>query len=531
MKLKHTQKFDSFIQYFFICAFFGLLIYPTFNLSALELWGAKVLNISESGKTMKVAVGHLDGVRPGTYAKVFRQTGTKNNPKLHLVGTAEVVQSRPRSSFWYFERMDHAALIEEGNSIKIATLKRSLKGRTLKVSSRKVILPEGKSVKRYILDEDQGMPSELVFKSKDYSEDKGVIRTSIDRNEHMIARNFEVWQRKQGIEYIDEYLNDVNLKKSTDQANPIDVADIERRENKKIFNSTIDGVQDKMNKLEFGVTGLYKEQEKDEQISQVTKKVQLENVYEKKIRERREARHVGPYALERIRRRGDRWSSDMNDEELRRFFVQSGIEKERRRQELALDRRAGNEILLRMTTALVANTAVDDSNNQGMDYALSLGYEYHLSRTSFDIKKWTIELQAEIGLRYYDIGGLNGKFNERSFLGVLNYYFYNRPDQVRKYLIYAGLGLRRGEATMSNPNLTRDYNYQLVTLPTTQIGLKYRFQAGDEREDGMDVGMGANILIQNEVSRYNATDEIEDDIESLVISNNFRMSFGLSLYF
>ena len=71
----------------------------------------------------------------------------------------------------------------------------------------------------------------------------------------------------------------------------------------------------------------------------------------------------------------------------------------------------------------------------------------------------------------------------------------------------------------------------MFSIPTVQGGVKYRFSAGDEREDGFDVGVGANFLVQSEISRYSSTSEVEDDISSLFITTNLRLSFGISIYF
>jgi hypothetical protein len=196
-----------------------------------------------------------------------------------------------------------------------------------------------------------------------------------------------------------------------------------------------------------------------------------------------------------------------------------------------LDRRAGNEILMRFISGVNTHTTLLDDNNQGVGYGLALGFEYHLSRTSQALKRFTLELGAEFSLSYYDIGGLNGKFEGGNFFGAVNYYIFNRPDQIRRYLWYAGIGFRRGNDTVSSPFLTKNYKYQLFSLPVMQAGFKYRFQAGDEREDGIDIGLGVNFLVQSELLRYSVLNEVEDDIDGLFTVNNIRAIGGLSIYF
>lgn len=507
-----------------------LLFFWTFA-SAQELSQAKLVKISRSGKTFILNRGHLDQLKVGTLAKMFNQGGSRNKPKLVYIGEAEAVHVLSRKSYWYFQDIDNSAIYREGDILRIVSQEKNLKGRPVRLKTRKIVLPQGKGIVRYLREEDLGMPSELVFKAGEYEKGRNYIRTDIRRDEHIIAKNFEVWKRKQGLEYIDDYINKVEAREQSGISEEINKNAVRMREEKKIFDSTITGVQRKVNNLEFGLTGLYKEQEKDAEIREITRRVQIENTYERKQRERREERFIGPYAIEKINRQGQRWSADLDDEELRRFFIQSGIERERRRQEFALDRRAGNEILLRATTELANKTTVEDDNNQNTGYALLIGYEFHLSRTNPEITHWTVELSAERALRYYDIGGINGRFEEGSYFGAVNYYLFNRPDMVRRYLWYGGIGLRRGSATVSSPSLSRDYEFSVFSIPTVQAGVKYRFSAGDEREDGFDVGVGANFLVQSELSRYSSTTEVTDDISALFITTNLRLSFGFSIYF
>ena len=498
---------------------------------AQDMSRAKLIKISRSGKTFILNRGHLDQLKVGTLAKMFNQRGSRNNPELVYIGEAEAVHVLPKKSYWYFQDLDNSSIYRECDILTYATQEKNLSGRPVRLKTRKIVLPQGKGIVRYLREEDLGMRSELIFKASEFEKGKDYIRTDIQRDEHIIAKNFEVWKRKQGLEYIDEYINKVEAREQSGISERINRDKVKRKEEKEIFDSTITGIQAKINNLDFGLTGLYKEQEKDAEIREITKRVQIENVYEKKQRERREERFIGPYAVEKIRRQGQRWSADLNDEELRRFFIQSGIEKERRRQEFSLDRRAGNEVLLRATTELANKTTVEDNNNQNTGYSLLIGYEFHLSRTHLEITQWTVEFNAERALRYYDLGGINGRFEEGSFFGAVNYYLFNRPDMVRRYLFYGGIGIRRGNATVTSPSLSKDYEFSFFSIPTIQAGAKYRFSAGDERQDGFDVGVGANFLIQSELTRYSSTSEVTDDIAALFITTNLRLSFGFSIYF
>ena len=72
----------------------------------------------------------------------------------------------------------------------------------------------------------------------------------------------------------------------------------------------------------------------------------------------------------------------MSDEQLRRYFVTSGLSREVERRKLALENREGNEILVRITRGAYDNSDAQDKNYRSLYSALEIGYEYHLMRTS-----------------------------------------------------------------------------------------------------------------------------------------------------
>lgn len=508
-----------------------LFLSQCIQLNAQSIGGAKILQQSKSGYTIEVDRGHLAGVKVGMVAKLYAQTGDANYPKLNFIGVAEVVQSGPRKSYWHFKERDQSGNIEVGDQVKFTTMKRTIRGRDFKLKTSKVILPGNKSVVQYMRQEEVGMPPELVYRAKDYLAEGEKHETHLSREQHLDARRFEIWKRRHGLDYVDDYISQVKAYEAEASGSKINPAEIKLREQKKIFNSTIQGVKDKVENLTYGVEGLYRDQRKDTDIKDVTDRVQLENHYERRRRLVRESRHVEPFAKEKVAVEGTRWSKSFNDEELREFFINSGMEREARRQSRMRSLKSSSEVIFRASSHTQNYTTLEDDDNQGTGYSIGIGYEYHLSRTSESVVNWTIDAFAEWAVRFYDLGGVNGKFDEGSYMANLNYYFWGRPDQLRKYLWYVGLGMRRGTATVTSPSLKQNYDYEIVGLPNMQLGLKYRFSAGDEKEDGLNVGAGMNFLVQSEITRFAVDEDLKDDIHGSFSVNNIKVSAGLSLFF
>ena len=225
------------------------------------------------------------------------------------------------------------------------------------------------------------------------------------------------------------------------------------------------------------------------------------------------------------------WSASLNDKELRDYFMKNGIAEERRRQNFAIDNRIGNEAFIRYSWNTSVNYSDTDQNNQGQGYSFVFGYEYHLIRAIKGLENWSVDVFWELALDYYDLGNINGKA-QMSFLGgYFNYYFYNMPTSIKKFIWYAGVGMKFGSAQMENPELNATYGYGVQALPSYQLGIKYRFDPGDEVDDVARIGWGINFLFQTSLLKFSTNDQIVDDINGSFEAQDTRFSIGLAFIF
>lgn len=499
------------------------------NLFALE--GMKVLKVSSTGQTIILDRGHLEGIKQGQRGRLLYQSGL-DDPKLTLVANAEVIKVSDKYSFWFLSKIDNSQLVSEGQKLLFAKLEDVMSGRKTKLRKKRVFLPKNKSVVQYLKDEEVGIPDELIYKGHDYIEGDTMVTTNIAQDEHLEVRSFEDWKVQYGLTYVDDYMQEIENKYvSGEDSNNVDINNIKQQHDKSVFQSVVNGTVKKINDLEFGLNGLYRDQKRDPDLRIITDRVQVENFYEKDHRERREAKRIEPYAEEKLKRQGERWSADLDSAELRRFFVNSGIAKEKERQRLALETKQGHELLLRIASSLINHTTVDDINHQGTGYSVGFGYEFHLSRTTLTLDRFSVELGFERAIRYFDMGGINGRFYEGSFFAGLNFYLFNKPYNLNMYLWYLGFGIRRGDSSAQSSDLSKEYSYQFISVPTLQAGLKYRFYAGDERDNTLRIGLGYNLLVSYETLRYSVNETIADSISGLFTVNDMRLFAGLSIYF
>ena len=200
-------------------------------------------------------------------------------------------------------------------------------------------------------------------------------------------------------------MQEVATKRETDISEDRRLDDYKKKDGDKLFKSVVEGSVDKFNDYNYSLNTFYREQKKDEDYKEIRESVVEETVYAKYQKEKEQKKWVSPQAMAKVERDGDLWSSDMNDEQLRRFFIKSGIRRENERQRLALNEYNSNEVTFFYSTALREHYTTDDDNFQGSNYSLGVGYEFHLRRTDPDWDKHTLDLYLIRTISFYDICG------------------------------------------------------------------------------------------------------------------------------
>jgi len=494
--------------------------------------GAKILQVSTSKKSMLLDLGYAEGVKDGDRAKFYLKDLSEglDSPKFLYVATGECIKVENKKSFWFLRKLKNFRFINEGKFLVMTRLSRDkrrpfITRRTLKAQGR------SKSQKYYQVSEDLGVPEDLIFEEADFSRGDTLKNT-----ETLKRQDIEVNKRTPYIKLTDEYDNDFKqVRKSfstPEGSEELDLKLIENIEQKRkieVFNSTTENSVGKYNNLKYGLKGFYKGQIHDG--SNIRPGIDGLNIWQTKRYEKKQNRIISPAAISRIKKKGPLWSKDMSDQQLRKYIVDSGIAEEIERQKRVLEEREGSEFNIRYTSNLTENTTTEDPNLQSRDYGLSLSYEWHLVSTGQKfLKNFTIELEAERAISFYDVGGINARIQEGAFKGIVNWYFYRPPSSLYSYMPYLGIGIKRGNGHLETGLLDNTYKVQLMAVPTTHFGIKYRFKSGDEKSSEMDIGYGINFQLKYEKMRYNISDFLLDNIEPVFSGNQLRFSIGINVY-
>ncbi len=517
-------------------SFIVKLIFLSFvlvNCYAQSMETAEVILASSSGQSAILSVGRVHGVTEGMRAIFMVQSGSLDYPKFEKVAEGELIRSLDNRSYWFFKTVVSPARLKTNQKLVYKTQSDSLLGnRSFKTLSRKRIYPDGTKSKDIDVENEVGVPPKLIVEGDDYVKSKELIDTKMVHGHDIEIQQFDIWAKRNGITKIDDfmrsfeshYINENFKEKSLHEDQVYKIKN-------NIYRAQIDGFISKVNKLKYGLKGLYRDQKKDEDNSLLKDRNDILNVYDQSREEMKRKRILGLESINKVRRDGDLWSADFDDEALRNYMLKSGIEEEEIRQYKTLTEKTGNELTFRISSSVNNHSTDEDTNHRNNGYSVAVGYEYHLMRTSPHLLKYAIEVYAQRSIENIDLGGINGRFSMGSFGGQFLYYFYNHPAILNQWAWSVGIGARRGNAVVTSIELSDDYDFQVIGLPTWSIGTKYRFKTGDSFDDDIPIGAGFNLRLSGERMSLTSVSTNVDNINTEILLNDIKLTVGLSVYF
>jgi hypothetical protein len=509
---------------------FGLItIFSSLNCSAMD--GAKVIDVSSSGRSIILDRGTLEGLREGQQGQILLPNEDIDNPNYTYVAYGKIIKVHSNYSYWYLSELNRKVLLDKGLKVVFVEMDKINQGRKkLSFMRHKIILRKGETPLKFVKDKTLGVPREIIKKGKNYEVGNKLTNTYSPLDQDKEIYEFDIWSYDKGVSYVDDYMQEVETARLDRPEKIKNLSKYKEKYDKDLFNSVVDGSVRKINDYKYNLDTFYKAQKKEEDFRTIRKDISVENVFKEYHNNQKKIKWVSPTALGKIKRDGDLWSVDMNDQQLRRFFITSGVRRENERQRLALETYDTNELQIFYSTALRPYYTSDIEGFQGTNYSLGIGYEFHLRRTSRNLMRWSIDATFERTISFYTVGSVNGRFSEAIAKLGINYYFYNVPSSIYRWTWNIGIGLKRGNSEMQSLTLSKDYAYQLFGVPMS-IAAKYRFVSGDEEDQTAKIGWGFILKLSSEFLEISTTERIEDDILSSFNVNDIRFTVGLSSYF
>ena len=507
----------------------GVFVFRPMLLFAFEK--VTILKQSISGESILLDKGVLEGVHPGDYALIYRKEKSDfKNPKYSFIAKIEAAKVGDRYSIWTLPGKRRGEVF--GNEHLVMKRISQDSRAPLNIKRTQVIVPKGEKTEEYKKNLDDGIPKELIKIGHEYISDKEFQLTKEIDDEQDIEQDIEVRSYGRWAEFGSNILEKENVHViylGPESLEPkFDEQYLRGKVGRKIFADTLKESTDKINNLNYGLSYFYEDSLEDSAKGAMAKKKYPYYEYLKYLEIK--AQDVDRRGLERLAKRDFTWSKNYSEAQLRKNFLKWGVANEIYQQRNALQKKRGHEINLRYTTGLGKHFK-NQKNLYAMDSSFSLGHEFHLGATLKWLEHFTVEWEGEKGVSHEFLGGVKSEFREIVFHGYLYWYFYNSPDSLKRYLVYVGAGLKRGNATLYDIINETEYKFKVAGTPLWRFGIKYRFRPGDEGDELIKLGMGFNILLSSGDTTYSGFESKKIFEHQDVRKNIKRLSIGLNFYF
>ena len=491
----------------------------------------EIIQASNTGKSVVVNRGELEGLTLGETAHIFYRDkkSSINKPKYYYVAEGEVIKLKDNRSYWYFKRIRRQFHVRTGKKLAFIMKGRDPR-RPFNTKHIHKVVPRGKKLSEFKLEETEEVPADLIFGEDQYLVDDNLVSTKQYRNDDITTDQAKKWQQHSAGEYDERLKTSRAVLRSPRIMNTEKTDLIKRNIETNVFNSTALFAISKVNSKKYGLDELYSDAIVDK-TTEIRKNAEDDSIYSEFVSKQKEENLVNPSASHLIKDRGALFSREMTDKELREFFINSGIERELSRQKKSLEQSLDHEFQFTFANNMTNHTSTEDPSFQGSNYALSLGYEFYLMRTSERFRNYTLSVEFERGVGNYDINTINGRFQFGSLNGYIHYYFLNPPISLFRYMPFIGIGYKIGNADVFSPNLTKDYEFEYNVTPSLRAGVKYRFKAGDTTSEYVKLGFGCSFVAQYDQYNFTNTTFLEDDIFSTFSTSELKVGIGLNVYF
>lgn len=481
--------------------------------------------VSTSGKSLKLNIGSLHGLKIDDHGEISTFSGTAQVPKYTNIASGRVIKIFPNFSYWFFPDATSRDFIKN-KTYSVMLQSKTMLGRNGQKINYKIKSYESSTAKNNLVQSPvSGLPKQNIINGNVGEEN--VYDNSPSNDDLLIEKEVNVVVKKNFL--IDEDFEDLKYLRA-DQAE-IEDKKIATENLKRVSSSQHVEQLNNVTKSKHGLDELYYKDSKHKYNASIGERKLEENMSRNYYEALTRKQMLPESTIAMIKREGPMWSGDMDKDELQNYLITTGIASEQVRRENAMLFKSGNEVTLYFGSNLSNHASTEDQSHQNNGFSIGIAYELYLARATQKLQSWSIDMIFEQGILNLDLGGVNGRCTYGTLGAHLNYYFFNYPHSRNKLAMYVGGGIKRGNSDVTSANFTKDYEYEMIALPSLHFGAKYRIPSAKDYEMYSSLGFGFNFKVSVDSVNFTAISSLDDDILGKTSFNNIKADFGLSFFF
>jgi hypothetical protein len=430
-------------------------------------WGlteARLMNQSTSGQTVVFNIGFHDGIREGDYAVVVKQIRELDGRDLRLVPVAKArnIKLNIDSSVWILFHIYHSELLVKGDKYEVLAESHLLSGRRSPKLGRISVVTQKDQIKNqthHALNDDRDRLSKLKHKYKSIQpthEEKTLSENDFDQ------LDVEYWEKSKGNRYRSSLYKSV----SKDE--------FRRQLRLTTFEKLVTHYLQKINDPDFNYDAFYEKQRRAEMSNEFKANSNYDSEFNKFLRTQSYRTSADAKLFRTILEKGESWSEDYSDEELRNVLNQVSVLQEKDRRLFVMAKPTRYQVALDYGFQVTdAQTKDDPLYRRNSRYAVESEFEFTPFLKHPDLERFTLNGGFRLNYTAFEADTFNADLNEYSMNLGANWYPWYAPYAVDSPLIFLGTYIRSGFAKAEAPTVNERANYTVLSVPGFRAGFKY----------------------------------------------------------
>ncbi len=482
--------------------------------SAWGLSGARLLYQSSSGHTVAFNLGLFDGVKEGDFAVIVKEIRDLQARDLRLVPVARAknIKLNTQNSIWILYKIFDPELLVNGQSYLILTESLLLRGRRDPKFSRLKVVTDPEQTSSQI-NENLKNDRDRIAKLKDQYPEIATLHTTKKRWDHDgEILDVEGW-KKFG----------KNRFRTSLYKSPY-AEDFRRELRLATFEKLVTAYLTKVNDPKFNYDAFYDEQMKSNFANEFRKRPNFATEYEKFLSIQSQKAIADAKLYRSILEKGQSWSEDFSDEELRLVMNEVSVLQERDRRQFVI------ATPTRYTTYLVygmnltdAQTEKDIAYQRDNRYSGEIEFEGTPILKHETLERFTLHAAARTNSTAYDVGSnVNASVDEISASAGLNWYPVYPPHGVEVPALFLGTYVRSGTAGINARGVNQKANYTVLGLPAFRGGMKYNFR----NKFGLRIFLSLETLTLDRFQQSQFGSVLSNEVTLTEAKMNFALSYS-----
>lgn len=445
----------------------NLVLLLVITAPAWGLSGARLLGQSKSGQTALFNLGVHDGVVEGDFAVIVKEIRDITTRDLRIVPVAKAknIKVSTQSSVWIMYKTYEDELLVTGEKYLVITESQMLRGRRDPRFGRISVVTEKDKASfqaSQALSDDKDRLSKLKALYPELTPvHERTVRNDLDGD----LIDVDVWSKINNDKYR------TALYKSPHQV------DFRRELRLSTFEKMVTAYLNRVNDPNFNYDKFYDEQMKTEFSNEFRKRSNFGTEYENFMSYQAKKAVEDAKLYRSILEKGDSWSEDFSDEELKVILSEVSVLQEKdRRSYVAADPKKYTLYLSYGMSFTDAQTEKDSGYRREGQFSVDLDFEGTPFVKHETLERFTLIGGLRVNRTAMESENINASVNETSIKGGINWYPLYAPHAIEAPAIFIGTYIRSGTASVEAPTAKEKSNYTLLSLPGFTGGMKYNFK-------------------------------------------------------